>query len=232
MASLEQRIAGEIAALEALGFQFREIHSKVRVVGTIVEERQFPEFAEWSTRVLALMNRLGASEFTGPIKAAQQGVQVEARHMVPWNRVLAAQGALQGFKASFNAGLLQDVRTVVRRETHADFLEQAEALLREGTPVPDSLKTAATVLAGAVLEDTLRAMLVKHAVAPPSKPSLSTLNQALRDASVYDKIEWGLVDAWGRLRNGAAHGDHRDVPVEQVQPMIDGVRAFISKHLV
>ena len=129
------------------------------------------------------------------------------------------------------AGLLIDLRASLRNEVHEDFLEQAEAFLSETTPVPDSLKSAATVLAGGVLEDQLRKLAERKGVQISGHSTISKLNEELYRAKVYEKTEMKQVTLWGDYRNNAAHHKPGDVPIDQVKPMIDGIRAFILRHI-
>jgi hypothetical protein len=39
-----------------------------------------------------------------------------------------------------------------------------------------------------------------------------------------------MVDAWGGLRNEAAHGNFANVTRDQAMVMMDGVNLFVSKY--
>jgi hypothetical protein len=115
---------------------------------------------------------------------------------------------------------------LVRAELLDDFLDQADALLRQNYHVP------AASLAGAVLEDTLRRLCDKNEIAyDPAKSSLNTLNTELARAEVYDRLVQKKITAEADLRNSADHGQFAKVRPEDVGDMISWVRRFVEEHL-
>ncbi|MBI4821790.1 MAG: hypothetical protein HY791_36355 [Deltaproteobacteria bacterium] len=236
MSDIKTRITAELTALDALGSQIPQGSSSHNQFDGapcapyptgFVDPAASTQLGEWTARSLSLLRKHApSSSFIHDVetlqKAGKKGDQ-------DWYLFERAKGAMAGFKAHLHTGLLEDIEGTIRRAVHSDFLEQAESLLAEDPSMPDPLKVAATVLAGAVLEDALRKLLAKHNVPPPAKSSLSTLNEALRKASVFDTNQWGLIDSWGRLRNSAAHGEPAKVPSGQVQPMIMGIRSFLAQ---
>lgn len=191
--------------------------------GWIDGENGSPEIvSEWGSRALALLQRLAPDDPAATL--VQKATEDPNR---TWVVFRSAVGALLGFKGRYLAGLLTDLRSEIRNEVHEDFLEQAEMFLRETTPVPDSLKCAATVLAGGVLEDALRKISDRHRVAITGEPSLAKLNDALRGANVYSKTQQKEIALWADFRNSAAHNLPNQVPIDQVGPMIQGIRRFM-----
>lgn len=192
----------------------------------MIAESSLQAHGEWCSSALTLMRRLE------PAAAAISDIEkTRTDQSLLWPDFQRAKGSFAGFRRQFEAGLLIDLRASLRNEVHEDFLEQAEAFLSETTPVPDSLKSAATVLAGGVLEDQLRKLAERKGVQISGHSTISKLNEELYRAKVYEKTEMKQVTLWGDYRNNAAHHKPGDVPIDQVKPMIDGIRAFILRHI-
>ncbi len=135
------------------------------------------------------------------------------------------RGVLHAARDDLDAGVLMDMRQLVTAETFGDLLESATSLLEDGHHLP------AVALAGAVLESSLRALAKARAVPWLGESSLTKLNVELYKANVYDKVVYGEIEAWGKLRNKVDHGDF--VTPDEVEPataarMLDGVRNFAA----
>jgi hypothetical protein len=126
-------------------------------------------------------------------------------------------------REDFDGGYLSSVRNMVRAEVFASELEQAEELLQSGYAVP------AAVVAGTVLETTLRDLCSKHGI-PHGK--LDSMNAALAKAGEYSSLEQKQVTAQAAVRNAAAHGDAAKFREQDVEPMIRYVERFVIDHPV
>jgi hypothetical protein len=135
-------------------------------------------------------------------------------------------GILEGVYADYTDGFIVQIRHLVRAELLNDFLAQAEVLLKQGYHI------AATSLAGAVLEDTLRKLCDKNVIPyDPAKSSLNTLNNELARAEVYDKLVQKKITVEADLRNSADHGQFDQVNPKDVADMLSWVRRFVEEHL-
>ncbi|MDQ3801031.1 MAG: HEPN domain-containing protein [Acidobacteriota bacterium] len=135
-----------------------------------------------------------------------------------------ALGILKAAKDDYENGYLFDTRTLIEAEVFDDFLEQAEHLLNQG------YFTAAAVIAGSVLEDSLRKLCVKNGIALSAKPKLDTINADLAKAGVYNLLKQKQITALADLRNKAAHGQS-GFTKEDVEEMIRDVRRFTANYL-
>ena len=137
-------------------------------------------------------------------------------------------GILAAVKTAYQQGYLSTVQELVHADVFADFLEMADYLLSEG------YKDPAAVLAGGVLEESLRKLAIKNGVdilnqgGEPRKAS--SLNDDLTKTGLYNKLEQKSVTAWLDLRNKAAHGKYEEYDKNQVQQLIQGVRDFLTRH--
>ncbi|WP_205987927.1 DUF4145 domain-containing protein [Pseudoalteromonas sp. MEBiC 03485] len=102
-------------------------------------------------------------------------------------------------------------------------MEQATELLRSGYKGP------AAVVAGVVLETTLRDLCIDNSI-PIAK--LDKMNSELAKAGVYNKLQQKRITALADIRNSAAHGDWASFKNDEVEGMISDVERFLSYYLV
>jgi hypothetical protein len=88
---------------------------------------------------------------------------------------------------------------------------------------------AAGALAGVVLERHLQRVAENRGVVIRKKqPSISDLNDALKDKGVYDLPTWRKIQLLGDIRNVCAHKKSRDPTELQVEELIAGVNSIIK----
>ena len=132
-------------------------------------------------------------------------------------------GVLKAAQEDYEKGYLLDTRALIEAEVFDDFLEQSEHLLNQ------DYFTAATVIAGSVLEDGLRKLCVKNGITLLAKPKLDTMNADLAKAGVYNLLKQKQITALADLRNKAAHGQG-GFTKEDVEGMIKDVRRFMEDY--
>lgn len=126
-------------------------------------------------------------------------------------------------KNDYEGGYLASVAELVRAEVFESELEQARELHKSG------YITAAAVVAGVVLETTLRTLCTANSITPVPR-SLDGMNSALVKAQVYGGLVSKQVVAIAHLRNQAAHGNTSEFDAVQVDKMIDNVEHFIFAY--
>src|SRR5260370_931049 len=96
-----------------------------------------------------------------------------------------------------------------------------------GRSVGRTWRSKASGLARGVLEELLRKLCGKHALTGtlPPRATIDPMNNALKKANVYGKIEGHQITAWAAIRNAAAHANHGAYTAEQVKLMIQGLRS-------
>jgi hypothetical protein len=132
---------------------------------------------------------------------------------------------LEGACNDLEGGFLNDVRSLIRADLLDDFLGQAEELLAGGYHI------AAISLGGAVLEDTLRKMCDKRALAYPTKTTINVLNVELAKTGAYDKLIQKEILAKSQLRNDADHGNFTQVKSDDAEDMLRWLRRFLRDYL-
>jgi hypothetical protein len=142
-------------------------------------------------------------------------------------RLECLMGIIEALRDDYKSGALVPIQELIRAEVFDDFLEMAHHLLEKG------YKDPAAVLVGGVLEDQLRKLCLRVGIpiagADGHPVKADTLNAALANKSVYNKLDQKSVTSWLDLRNKAAHGHYDTYTGEQVGVMLIGVRNFVSR---
>ena len=142
------------------------------------------------------------------------------------------KGILSALRTDIQKGRLARFEEKVHADVYSDLLSQSEGLRGEG------FSRAATVIAGAALEEHVRQLATKYGIptlhnGKPKKASM--LNNELKGAGVYTDAQRTIVEGWQKLRNVAAHGqpgfDGADTShAGSVESMISGIRGFIVQY--
>jgi hypothetical protein len=140
-------------------------------------------------------------------------------------RLRRCLGVLYAVADDLKLGLLGDIGGLVAAEVFRDLLDMSGYLLEQGYHLPSA------AIAGAVLEDALRQLCRKHSLTWTGDSSISKLNAELYRSQIFDRVQFGNVEAWGKLRNKVDHGDFTN-PAEinrnDVDRMVGGVRDLIA----
>ena len=222
----ERRIHDEIIELVEQGAKLMAVTRGIRR-GDLLAGDQLAEFSSWMTRLGQTIRRVFGtdSQHFESFQSQAQDVRVNAV-TTDDTAVAIMAGIARAMQSELEAGYIPQVRSLVRADVFADFLEMADYLLEEG------YKDAAAVITGAVLEDSLR-QLCDRVDLPLSAENghplaLDSLNANLRKADLYDKLIQKQITGWADLRNSAAHGHFDKYDAPQVRMMLDFVLKFVS----
>jgi len=122
----------------------------------------------------------------------------------------------------FKGGYLISVRNLVQAEIADSELDQARELHKSG------YISAAAVVAGVVLETTLRTLCDAQGL---SHGRLDKMNADLAKAGQYNSLMQKRVTALAAIRNSAAHGSTSDFTAADVFSMIADVERFAQDSL-
>src|SRR5690606_32506859 len=125
-------------------------------------------------------------------------------------------------KEDFEGGYLNSVRNLVQAEVFDNELDQAKELLSSG------YAAAAAVIAGVVLETTLRNMCRDNGI-PLGK--LDKMNADLTKQGVYNSLTQKRITALAGVRNSAAHGKTEEFSKGDVNSMINEIERFVASTL-
>lgn len=124
-------------------------------------------------------------------------------------------------KEDFEGGYLNSLRNLVQAEVFSSELEQAQELFDRG------YATAAAVIAGVVLETSLRDLCSINGI---EHGSMNKMNDDLAKAGAYNANQKKQIASLSAIRNSAAHGKPEEFTNDQVRGMIDDVQRFLVAH--
>lgn len=102
-------------------------------------------------------------------------------------------------KEQFEGGYLFSIQNLAKADVFEDELEQASYFLKANWKVP------AAVIAGTVLESSLRTICEQTDEVEPSE-NINNMNNSLKASGVFNAGRHKLITAWADIRNNAAHG--------------------------
>jgi hypothetical protein len=219
--------------IEALDEQYRELRKNTEhddLSGAKNDEIK-RRVDRLCTRVIAASERLLPKE-SAYARQAEDAIRRHPRSgqiTNPGGVVLRLFEILHAYSEDVEAGFLQELEASISTGVFADFLGMADHVLSE------IHRTPAAVIAGFTLEEHLRKMCKARSISTNGrggKPKTAeALNTDLAKAGTYSgKSEGKDVTAWIGRRNDAAHGQHDEYTDAQVNLMIEGIRAFLSRH--
>lgn len=125
-------------------------------------------------------------------------------------------GTLEAIRHELENDYLETVTQLVKAETLADLLDQAEHLFENGYHL------AAGVIGRAVLEEHLRSTCDALSCSPPKRrPTISDFNQALYGVQHYSKIKMKQIDVLASIGNDAAHNNPNLYPADVKKMLAD-----------
>lgn len=124
---------------------------------------------------------------------------------------------LKAVKARFESSLLE-IRQVVQADLFDSEIDAARELLKHG------FLRGAGAIAGVVLEKHIGQVVGNHNIKSRKKhPTISDLNDLLKNGDVIDVPTWPQIQRLGDLRNLCDHNKQREPTSEEVTELIDGV---------
>ena len=145
-------------------------------------------------------------------------------HGVPILQVQKMYGILNSTKEEWTHGFLRKIEYLVAAATFDDFLDHA-ATYHKGNK-----KIESSVLASAVLEDTVKKIATKQRP-QTSGTSLEPLIDELTKAGVFTPVKAKRIKGFAGVRNHAFHAKWEEFDVRDVGELIKGTRKLIKEYL-
>jgi hypothetical protein len=117
---------------------------------------------------------------------------------------------------------LTDIRGTLEAGLLDDELDTAQELLKA-----KHLRSAG-VVAGVVLERHLKRVIANHEITFRKRAQIANLNNALKEARVYDLPQWRFIERLGDIRNICGHDKERNPTAEEVEDLIRGAEKVIA----
>ena len=141
-----------------------------------------------------------------------------------YQRLQDLKAIILNAKEDFEKGYFISSRSVIQAEIFDSELEQAKELFKSG------YITAAAVIAGVVLETTLRE-LCDNCMPKIKHGKLDVMNTDLYKVHVYNKLTKKRITFLADIRNSAAHGKSDQFTKQDVEEMLQYVGKFIEDYL-
>ena len=127
------------------------------------------------------------------------------------------------------ASLSSRIDSVLQDVTGHLFAELQDSELLAASQLKKYSVRAAGALAGVVLERHLQRVAVNHNISIGKKnPTISDLNDPLRNKGVYDTPVWRKIQLLSDIRNLCSHQKSIEPTDEQVEELISGVNLVIK----
>ncbi|MBI4293552.1 MAG: hypothetical protein HY661_18920 [Betaproteobacteria bacterium] len=131
---------------------------------------------------------------------------------------------LQSMVVDANAGLLASVANQARAETFDDFLDHADAYLKE------TRKNEAGVIAGVVFEDTLRQICRNEGISEKGQ-NLDGLISELTNRGELSGVKAKRARVAAHVRTKASHAQWDEYEIEDAKATIEFTRELIAAKL-
>lgn len=188
-----------------------------------VPEDEQPEYNAWLASAANLF-RVVAGGGNYYFDASERLINHE--HMssgIPQLVLRKMLGLLTAAHEDWTKGLLRKIEYLVAAATFDDFLDHASEYHRSNK------KMEAGVLAGAVLEDTIRKIAARAGV--PASGTLDPTIDELARVGVFNSVRAKRVKGYAAVRNSALHARWDEFEIRDVGELIAGTRSLIEEHL-
>lgn len=134
-------------------------------------------------------------------------------------------GLLISFRDAWKAGLVKDIEYVIMGITFDNFLDHAGEYHKLGK------KMEASVLASAVLEDTIKKIAKKNGINPEIVRELDPLITELAKIGIFTQVKAKRARGYAGTRNHAFHAEWDRFDLNDVKNLIEGTREMIQECL-
>ena len=189
-----------------------------------VQPERIAEYQQWLSSSANLIHLVAppGSPFIAECDKAMNDDYL--KHGVPTTVVQKMHGLLNSALDEWNRGLLRKIEYIIAAETFDDFLDHA-ASYHKGNK-----KTESSVLASAVLEDTIKRIAERNQIEPKGL-SLEPLIDELIKKGVFTPVKGKRVKGFASVRNRALHAEWHEFDIQDVGELIKGVRELIAQFL-
>lgn len=139
-----------------------------------------------------------------------------------WNAFKRMRSVFIAAMDDYKNGYLTSIKNLIQADVFDSELEQAQELLSNG------YKLAAAVIAGVVLETTLRDLCYQNDL---DIGKLDKMNADLTKLGIYNKLQQKRITALADIRNSAAHGKPEEFSDDDVIMMIRDIEQFLAIYL-
>jgi len=193
-------------------------------IATVIDSPKISLYEAWLTSAINLVHTIAPpkSSYLQEIERIRQNEHF--KYGFPSLAFQQMFGLLVSAKQEWVQGLLRQIEYVIAAETFDDFLDHA-AIYHKGNK-----KTEASILASAVLEDTVKKIANKNGINPSGK-SLDELIDELAKTDVITPVKAKRYKGYSGVRNSALHAEWGQIDIRDVGELINGVKEMIVQYL-
>jgi Domain of unknown function (DUF4145) len=188
--------------------------------GTQYTEVDSESFLSWCVKARNLISN-ACREDSQHFKAFEKAEEVQS-YQNNYDTLKRVKAVFSATKEDYEGGYITSVKKLVQAEVFDSELEQATELATAG------YAAAAAVIAGAVLETTLRSLCDANSI---EQGKLDKMNADLAKAGVHNVLVQKKITALAAIRNSAAHGKSNEFTKDDVMHMIVEVNRYVSNSL-
>lgn len=191
-----------------------------------IPERSIAEYQRWIASSANLINLLVTQDSTFGQECAKilGDKNSTSTDGITSRMVQKIYGLLSSARDEWQRGLLRKIEYLVAAETFDDFLDHAHAYHK------GNKKIEASVLASAILEDTVKKIAKKNGLESKGIP-LETLIDEIVKAGTFTPVKAKRVKAFSGGRNHALHAEWDEFDIKDVGNVITGIRELIDTFL-
>lgn len=192
-------------------------------MGFWVEGDELHIYQKWMTSVINVVNYI---DKPNGIFIRQINKTMENENLVsgiPVKVILNLHGILASILDEMYAGLLDRVEDIIISEAFDNFLEYAIKFHKGGK------KKESSILASAVLEDTINSIAIKNNL-DTNGVSLEPLVDELIKNDVITTVKGKRIKGFIGIRNHAFHAEWDKYDIQDVGKMIAGIRELLEHY--
>lgn len=189
-----------------------------------VDEAQISLYQEWLSSVSNLLRVVTQRDSHYFKEVDRLMKQPERSGGIPTSVVMKMSGLLTSAKTEWSKGMLREVEYIIAAETFDDFLDHAAHYHKANKKIESS------VLASAVLEDTIKKIAIKNSMEAKRK-NLDPLINELVKHGVFTPVKAKRIKSYTGIRNKALHAEWDEFDIKDVGGMVEGIRELIEKYL-
>lgn len=189
-----------------------------------VPEYRIAEYQRWLNSALNLIKLIDSSNGTF-LKESDRVMEDKYLEVgIPSQVVRKIFGILQSAQDEWHRGFLRKIEHIIIAEAFDDFLDHA-IFYHKGNK-----KIESSVLASAVLEDTVKRIARKNGIESKGK-TLEPLIDELIKSSVFTPVKGKRIKGFSGVRNHALHAEWDGFDIRDVGELISGVRELLDTYL-
>lgn len=189
-----------------------------------VEDHQIAEYQKWLGSSANLLKLVTTSDSLFARESNKILGDQDAKIGISYRMVQKMYGLLLSAQDEWALGLLRKIEYMVVAEAFDDFLDHA-TYYHKGNKKKES-----SILASAVLEDTVKKIAKKNSLETKGV-SLEPLIDNLVKANIFTPVKAKRIKGYAGVRNHALHAEWDDFDIRDVGELIKGTRELIDEFL-